>query len=429
MGPQTPIERAIATYCADWPTSRLDQPGIAQVNPEILGITTAPEFSFRYIDIGCVSQGAIDWSTVEELRFVDSPSRARRVVRPGDTIICTVRPLQGSHACVDWHAELPTVCSRAFVVARCAGGISPAFFKHLPFAEQVTRQFLAWQCGTNYPDVSERDIRRLVIPIPSRGEQAAIAHILEVVDVALERTHAAVDRARDLKRALLHRLLERGLTPKQSRLHRYPSHWTVRRIDEVADVASGVKLDEGVTGFKSVQLPYLRLANLRDGYLDLSTIKIVRVRDDEVEAYRLRIGDVLMTDEDDLDKVGRGTIWEGQIETCLHQNHIIRIRADRRLLEPDFLSFVAESDIARRYFNRVAKRRANLASINMTQVRAFQFAVPPTTAEQREIVAIMRASKATLADLLAGQSALLQLKKSLLYDLFSGRVRANPSTG
>jgi type I restriction enzyme, S subunit len=422
MGPRTPIERAIATYCADWSISRVDQPGIAKVNPEILGNTTAPEFSFRYVDIGSVNQGAIDWSAVRELRFGDSPSRARRVVRGGDTIVCTVRPLEGSHAYAGWREELPTVCSRGFVVVRCAGGLSPGFFKHLPFAEQVARQLVAWQSGTNYPDVSERDIGRLVIPIPSQDEQAAIARILDAVDVALERTRAAVDRAGDLNQALLRELLERGLTPKQSRLQRYPAHWTVRRIDEVAEVGSGVKLGTDVSGFKSVELPYLRVANVQDGHLDLSTIKTVRVRLGEVDRYRLRFGDVLMTEGGDLDKLGRGAIWEGQIEACLHQNHIFRIRADRRMLEPEFFSFVIESDIAKRYFHRVAKRTSNLASINMTQVRAFQFPVPPATAEQREIVAIMKASKGALAGLLAGQSALLQLKKSLLRDLLSGGV-------
>jgi type I restriction enzyme S subunit len=149
-----------------------------------------------------------------------------------------------------------------------------------------------------------------------------------------------------------------------------------------------------------------------------------RVRVGEVDRYRLRFGDVLMTEGGDLDKLGRGAIWEGQIEVCLHQNHIFRIRADRRLLEPEFFSFVVESDIAKRYFNRVAGRTTNLASVNMTQVGAFQFPVPPATAEQREIVAIMKASRGALAGLLAGQSALLQLKKSLLCDLLSGRVRA-----
>jgi type I restriction enzyme S subunit len=157
-------------------------------------------------------------------------------------------------------------------------------------------------------------------------------------------------------------------------------------VDEVADVGSGVTLGKDVSGFKSIELPYLRVANVQDGHLDLSTIKTVRVRVDEVENYRLEIGDVLMTEGGDIDKLGRGTIWEGQIPECLHQNHIFRIRANRKLLEPAFYALVVESDIAKRYFNRVAKRTTNLASTNKTQVRAFRFPVPRWTPENRPVV-------------------------------------------
>ena len=124
-----------------------------------------------------------------------------------------------------------------------------------------------------------------------------------------------------------------------------------------------------------------------------------------------------------LDKLGRGTIWEGQIPDCLHQNHIFRIRSNRDVLVPEFFSLVVESDIAKRYFNRVAKRTTNLASTNKTQVRAFQFPLPPTTDEQRQIVAIMQAAKSKLAGLIRKEQALAQLKKSLMHDLLTGRVR------
>ena len=123
-------------------------------------------------------------------------------------------------------------------------------------------------------------------------------------------------------------------------------------------------------------------------------------------SFRLEVGDVLMTEGGDLDKLGRGTIWEGQIPNCLHQNHIFRIRANRALLVPEFFALVVESDIAKRYFNRVAKRTTNLASTNKTQVRAFQFPLPPTTDEQRQIVAIMKAAKAKLMGACAEESKL-----------------------
>lgn len=418
----TPVDRAVATYWDNWPKATIDHSGIAKVNPETLGNVTPPEFTFRYIDISSVTEGVVDWLAVTRLRFGDAPSRARRVVRPGDTMICTVRPLLRSHAFADWLEQESTVCSTGFAVVRCGTGLVPSFLKHLPFLEQVTRQLVAWQCGTNYPAVNERDIRQLVVPVPPPEEQAAIARILDAVDTALERTRAAVARARELDHSLLHDLLGQGIEPKTVVARRSPAHWGVRRVDEVAEVGSGVTLGKDVSGLKSVERPYLRVANVQDGHLDLSTIKTVRVFAHEVENYRLEAGDILMTEGGDIDKLGRGTIWEGQIPDCLHQNHIFRIRPNRKLLEPAFYALVVESDIAKRYFNRVAKRTTNLASTNKTQVSAFRFPVPPLD-EQRQIAGVMKASKATVAGLMDKRAALDELKKSLMHDLLTGRVR------
>jgi type I restriction enzyme S subunit len=279
--------------------------------------------------------------------------------------------------------------------------------------------------GTTFDAVTARHFSQLRVAIPiEKNEQAAIARILDAVDMAIERTREAVERARTLDHSLLHDLLEHGLG--EGRSDKRPVHWEIKRVSEIAEVGSGVTMGKDVSGFKSVELPYLRVANVQDGHLDLSTIKTVRVRCDEVDHYRLKAGDVLMTEGGDLDKLGRGTLWEGQIPDCLHQNHIFRVRVNRKVLDPRFFSYVVESDIAKRYFIRVAKRTTNLASTNKTQVRAFRFPVPPLP-EQQQIVAIVAAAKAKLQALMQKEVALQQLKKSLMHDLLTGKVRVGDS--
>jgi len=90
---------------------------------------------------------------------------------------------------------------------------------------------------------------------------------------------------------------------------------------------------------------------------------------------------------------------------------------------PEFFSLVVESDIAKRYFMRVAKRTTNLASTNKTQVRAFRFPVPPDLNEQHEIVDVMAAAKAKIAAVESKEAALRDLKRALMHDLLTGRVR------
>lgn len=94
------------------------------------------------------------------------------------------------------------------------------------------------------------------------------------------------------------------------------------------------------------------------------------------------------------------------------------------MLDPRFFAFVVESDIAKSYFLRVAKRTTNLASTNKTQVRAFRFPVPPVP-EQERIAEIVAAAKAKLQGLIQKEEALQCLKTSLMHDLLTGKVRVN----
>ena len=305
-------------------------------------------------------------------------------------------------------------------------GIRPDYFFRWITTDQVQSSLSASAEGTTgLSNLSHSFLKNMSIPVPPPGEQAAIASILDAMDTSLERTQTAIERARWFHHSLLHELLENGIVPKASGRGRHPRHWKVVRVDEVASVGSGVTLGKDVSGQQTVDLPYLRVANVQDGYIDLTTVKTVRVPVDELHRFRLQSEDVLMTEGGDIDKLGRGTIWEGQIPVCLHQNHIFRIRPNRDLLEPSFYAMVVESDIAKRYFSRVAKRTTNLASTNKTQVRAFRFPLPPTTKEQREIADVVAQSKSLCQALSQKEATLRELKSSLMHDLLTGRVRVD----
>lgn len=402
-----------------WPKGPVSN--LARVSPRY-PMKKGREYPFvEMASIGENFAGILQFST----RSLEGSGLSRFQV--GDTLFAKITPCpqNGKIAFVESIPGDLGLGSTEFIVLSPLSDTEPRFLYHLACSHDVRGRAVARMEGSTgrqrVPD--EVFTKRLLVPLPDPDEQAAIARILDTVDTALERTRAAVNRAQELDHSLLHELLEKGLGPRTATSRNYPPTWIVRRVDEVAEVGSGVTLGKDVSSFQSVELPYLRVANVQDDHLDLSTIKTVRVRVDEVENYRLEVGDVLMTEGGDIDKLGRGAIWEGQIADCLHQNHIFRIRANRKLLEPRFYALVVESDIAKRYFNRVAKRTTNLASTNKTQVRAFRFPVPPTLEEQQEIVAVMKASKATIAALVAKQAALAELKNSLMHDLLTGRVR------
>lgn len=166
-----------------------------------------------------------------------------------------------------------------------------------------------------------------------------------------------------------------------------PRGWKQARLEDVATVQTGLAKGKSVAG-NSLELPYLRVANVQDGFVDLSVVKTVVVSASDAERYKLRAGDVLFTEGGDFDKLGRGTVWNGQIANCLHQNHVFAVRPDPKLL-PEYLAALASSPAGRRYFQLSSKQSTNLASINSSQLKAFPLPLPPLE-EQRLIAAVLR---------------------------------------
>ena len=171
---------------------------------------------------------------------------------------------------------------------------------------------------------------------------------------------------------------------------------------------------------------YLRVANVQDGFIDTSDMKKIRILQTELDRYRLLAGDVLMTEGGDFDKLGRGAVWDGSIDPCLHQNHIFRVRCDPCVLLPEFLAMYSASPAGRRHFVLISKQTTNLASINMTQLKAFPVPIPPLQ-DQLRIVTAASAQENEIRSESAVLRKLRLLKRGLMDDLLTGRVRVGAS--
>jgi len=198
---------------------------------------------------------------------------------------------------------------------------------------------------------------------------------------------------------------------------RLPAGWESCPLSDVADVRSG--LAKGRKNIKDpVLLPYLRVANVQDGRLDLREVKTIEVARALVERYRLRPGDVLLTEGGDNGKLGRGTVWQGEIEPCIHQNHVFAVRVNAKRMDPWFLASLAESSYGRSYFHGAAKQTTSLATINKAQVKAFPVLLPPLP-EQRKIAAVLSSVDSTIEQTEAVIEQIGVVKKALLQQLLT----------
>ncbi len=391
---------------------------LVRVNDSVLPETTGPDFTFRYADIGSIAQGVV--AQTDMTTFAAAPSRARRLAPVGATVISTVRTYLRAIARVP-ASDVPLVFSTGFATLEANSSLDSRYLYYACCSSSFVDQVVARSTGVSYPAITATDLASIAIPVPPLEEQRRIADFLDDQVTLLDRAINLRQHQTSLVEERVFTFISDLLAPPA----RDENGWTdfpwlanwedlLVKLGRVCDLRSGLTIDakrEGDTGY-----PYLRVANVQNGSLDLSEMKSVNV--DPALALRcmLRPGDVLMTEGGDLDKLGRGAVWQGEIPNCLHQNHIFALRPHRERLLPEYLAAMTRTHHARRYFEITGNRTTNLASTNSTKILNFRFRLP-NLAEQNVLLEQVRKadSAATRAvRLMREQVSLLRERKQAL---------------
>ncbi|WP_426663983.1 restriction endonuclease subunit S [Rhodanobacter aciditrophus] len=215
------------------------------------------------------------------------------------------------------------------------------------------------------------------------------------------------------------------VAPDTADLPVLPSKWTWASLDMVGDIASGVA--KGMKRSPTVatrEVPYLRVANVQRGYLDLTQVRTIEATEADIQDLRLQPRDVLFNEGGDLDKLGRGWVWRGEVPECIHQNHVFRLRPYLPATPSELISHHGNT-FGRTWFKTAGKQTTNLASINMTMLRAFPVPVAP----EDEGVEILE-QLSPMLDAVAAQEASIELalkqattqRKNILKAAFTGQL-------
>jgi len=167
------------------------------------------------------------------------------------------------------------------------------------------------------------------------------------------------------------------VTGQSAAVPRQLGAYSMVRLGSVARIQPGLTLDAGkAMTLPTVSRPYLRVANVQDGWVDLSEMKEVDVPRVLAHRWELQYGDVLMTEGGDADKLGRGAVWKGEIPGCLHQNHVFAVRPGGKLYPP-YLGFVTQTSYARAYFEATSSKTTGIASTSASKIASFRIPLPP----------------------------------------------------
>jgi len=257
---------------------------VVRINPTDLPETTDPGFEFRYLDIGAVGRGRLI-EAPEALTFGQAPSRARRTVLDGDTILATVRTyLRAVWPVRNGGADL--VVSTGFAVLRALGDMDPGYLGWVAQSDCVIEEVVARSSGVSYPAINASDVGDVRIPQPSLAQQRWIADYLDRETARIDARIAALQR---LVVLLKERYLARVSTLTTQGRARPLRRCLALRTSGPRGWADRVA-NEGT--------PFIRSANLCEGDITLNLNELARVRvdDDAAEANRSRTreGDVLV---------------------------------------------------------------------------------------------------------------------------------------
>jgi len=276
-----------------WKAIRLKY--VASINDDALPEDTPADFEFDYVDIGGVS--AVDGiSKVTRIYFDNAPSRARRKVRDGDTIVSTVRTYLRAIAPIRKPPE-NLVVSTGFAVVRprrAESGFLSYALRESSFVESI----VARSVGVSYPAVNASEVGGICVPLPDQAEQKAIAAFLDRetarIDRLVARKRELIERLKEKRTALISRTVTRGLPPAAARaaglpenpplkpsglawLGDIPAHWDVLKITYgFALIGSGTTPKSDSDEFYDGDVAWVTTSELRETLILSTKERITR---------------------------------------------------------------------------------------------------------------------------------------------------------
>ena len=320
---------------------------------------------------------------------------AKLVVEPGDVLLSRIVPHIRRAWVVGKDHGRRIIASGEWIVFRSESA-NPYYLRQVLVGDPFHAQFMNPVAGVGGSLLRARPahVAKIVIPLPPLAEQRWIAEVLDRAEALRAKRRAALAQIDSFTQSLFLDLFGDPATN--------PKGWP---ISLVADVQGGLQVTRTRKNLPH-EVPYLRVANVYRGFLNLSEIKTIPATDAEVARTRLVKDDLLIVERHaNPAEIGRGALWDGSISGCIHQNHIIRARFVSANVVPLYACKYLNSPSGRRHLLRAGKTTSGLNTISVSEVRGTPVALPPVSLQSefaRRVTAVEKlktAQRASLAEL------------------------------
>ena len=280
------------------------------------------------------------------------------------------------------------------------------YFESQKFLRQIGR---ITKKSVNQASFTVTALKELEIPLASIIVQRDISEKLKKVDWLVSLRKQQLAKLDELVKARFVEMFGDVLLNSMQ--------WPEKTLENMADIVSGITKGRKTAEADLQEVPYMAVSNVKDGYIDWTTVKTILATRQEIEQYRLMPDDILMTEGGDPDKVGRGAIIKNPLENSIHQNHIFRVRLDESELLPSFFAEYLQHQKAKRYFLGCAKQTTGIASINMRQLKSLPVLLPPLSL-QNEFAAFVERVDQQKQTVQQSLEKLEVMKKALMQEYF-----------
>jgi type I restriction enzyme S subunit len=410
----------IGNIPAEWDVKPLKY--CVDINKSVLIESTPPLYEFRYDDIGSVTftDGITGY---EDLTFESAPSRARRIVHKGDTIVSTVRTyLKAIARIVDDDNVIVSTGFAVLATTHVNDGFLEFFCKSEAFCEEIDKQSF----GIAYPAVNSSQIGRVYMPVPSLPEQHDIAVFLDdrcgYIDGIISDLERQVELLRQCKKALITETVTKGLDKKEK--------WTRTKIKFIGTIKGrigyrGYTVDDTVDPDTEGCAVVMGGTNImRDGSIDYEDLTFLsEFKYFESPEIMLKGKEILIT------KVGAGTgenaMYDGRFERATI-NPTVMILVVNKDNSPEFVNYLLLSEKIKEDMKIESTKSGAQPAINQAYVNNVVISIP-TLNEQSKIVEFLD-SKCSETDGFIAQKqkaidTMRQYKKSLIYEYVTGKKR------
>ena len=401
------------------------------LQPQQASPTDTLEYYLCAVNLG---NNVLKTDTLKQMWFTESEKKVM-AVRKGDLVVVEGGDVASSAIIEE---ELQDVYyQNALHRVRGTGKIDVRILRYLLITAKAQGHIDLICNKATIAHFSKDKFKSLPCIVAPESMQSRIANFLDAkcaqIDAIIGKQQQVIEKLKAYKQSVITEAVTKGLDPtvpmKDSGVWwvgAVPKHWKVGQLKYFSKIRSGITLGKKYPADVELRaFPYLRVANVQGEYTDLLNVTTINVPEDEAEKYLLHAGELLMTEGGDRDKLGRGCVWNGEIEVCLHQNHVFAVTTDAHKLDVHFLDYMTTSDVARNYFDYTAKKTTNLASTNSTIILEFRLPVPGLE-EQKGIVECLDKKCAQINAVIAKETAVIDkltdYKKSLIYEAVTGKM-------